>query len=582
VPTDGPLIFVGNHQNQFVDALLLITKAPRKPGFMIAASSMKRAIVGWFARAVNSIPVTRPKDVAKAGVGTIEVSGVKVTGTGTQFLKQVNVGDAICPTKPKNDKNYKGSFKPIRVVEVLSDTEIVIKGTWDTEMANFAFKVYPKLDHSKTFEEVCNRLKEGHCVGIFPEGGSHDRPELLPFKAGVSRIAFDAAVNYNTNVRIVPVGLTYFKGHKFRGRVVVEFGTPLSIPPHLLDLYKTGVSANKYKAGDEFLSSIKEGLEKVTVNMPDFESFEVVHILRRLYQPVNYVLSPKEFMALRRRLSEGWKRFNDKPEFQEPIKEIRDYISKLKRYGLTDHHVAYPEIGIFTFMKLTVTRFILVVLAAILSFPSILINAPAGLIVRYLSKKKQIEALNKSTVKIKGLDVLASQKLVIGLVVVPSLYALYTVIIMYFYGFFVGVGFFCSLPFVSYFGVRAFEEGSFVLKTMSTLLTLNTAWRIMSELRETRSHLRHLVLEVMTKMFKEMDYKDRIISEEYQTDEPEEVALTKKYSYKAASPEQTLKTKVSGTTSNGVDHKLKAYDPPPEKKLTTLWHKIWDLVDFKI
>jgi len=36
----------------------------------------------------------------------------------------------------------------------------------------------------QVFGAVWSRLAAGDCVGIFPEGGSHDRTELLPLKAG--------------------------------------------------------------------------------------------------------------------------------------------------------------------------------------------------------------------------------------------------------------------------------------------------------------------------------------------------------------------------------------------------------------
>jgi len=39
------------------------------------------------------------------------------------------------------------------------------------------------------YEAVFNHLALGRVVGIFPEGGSHDRPDLLPIKAGISIMA---------------------------------------------------------------------------------------------------------------------------------------------------------------------------------------------------------------------------------------------------------------------------------------------------------------------------------------------------------------------------------------------------------
>ncbi len=44
--------------------------------------------------------------------------------------------------------------------------------------------------------------------------------------------------SYDRNVPIVPVGLNYFRGHRFRGRIVVEFGQPIFIDKDTLIAYK--------------------------------------------------------------------------------------------------------------------------------------------------------------------------------------------------------------------------------------------------------------------------------------------------------------------------------------------------------
>ena len=46
-------------------------------------------------------------------------------------------------------------------------------------------------------------------------------------QAGVAAIALGTQEKHDINVPIVPVGLTYFRGHRFRGRLVVEFGQPI-------------------------------------------------------------------------------------------------------------------------------------------------------------------------------------------------------------------------------------------------------------------------------------------------------------------------------------------------------------------
>jgi len=69
----------------------------------------------------------------------------------------------------------------------------------------------PKLDQSFMYDAVWARLKEGGCVGIFPEGGSHDRTQMLPLKAGVCIMALGAMTKNCKPVRIVPCGFNYFE-----------------------------------------------------------------------------------------------------------------------------------------------------------------------------------------------------------------------------------------------------------------------------------------------------------------------------------------------------------------------------------
>ncbi len=40
--------------------------------------------------------------------------------------------------------------------------------------------------------------------------------DLLPLKAGIASIAFGVLEKHGISVPIVPVGLNYFRGHRFR------------------------------------------------------------------------------------------------------------------------------------------------------------------------------------------------------------------------------------------------------------------------------------------------------------------------------------------------------------------------------
>ncbi|CAG8713836.1 2141_t:CDS:2, partial [Scutellospora calospora] len=139
-------------------------------------------------------------------------------------------------------------FKDLKSLEMLTHPE----GT--------TFKCIPQVDQSSVYNVVFERLNAGHCIGIFPEGGSHDRTEILPLKAGVTIMALGAiAANPNLNLKIMPCGLNYFHAHSFRSRAVVEFGAPISINPELVEKYKQGGSS-KREACSKLLETIYNGL----------------------------------------------------------------------------------------------------------------------------------------------------------------------------------------------------------------------------------------------------------------------------------------------------------------------------------
>ena len=82
----------------------------------------------------------------------------------------------------------------------------------------------PKLNFADMFEAVWSSLKNNQCIGIYPEGGSHDRLELLPLKAGICMMALGAMEKHGITVKLVPCGFNYYNPQKFRSKAILEFG----------------------------------------------------------------------------------------------------------------------------------------------------------------------------------------------------------------------------------------------------------------------------------------------------------------------------------------------------------------------
>ena len=99
-------------------------------------------------------------------------------------------------------------------------------------------------------------------------------------------IAYSALERDGVSVPIIPVGLNYFKTHKWRGKCLVEYGNPVYIDPTTLSKYQLGGSSKRTVCND-LLDRIQDSMRSVIVTMPDYDSLQVVHTARRLYQGKN-------------------------------------------------------------------------------------------------------------------------------------------------------------------------------------------------------------------------------------------------------------------------------------------------------
>lgn len=170
---------------------------------------MRRLFIGAIARIVGAVPVGRALDMTKAATGKIHLpdpqkSPALIRGKGTKFDKEAQVGGLLV-LPPVN-----GTAASAEILEILGPEEIRLKKAFKSDDAlnqltgqnsnaeegreanenqkqsgyfeGIEFKTAPKVDQTKVYDAVFERLDLGGCVGIFPEGGSHDRTELLPLK----------------------------------------------------------------------------------------------------------------------------------------------------------------------------------------------------------------------------------------------------------------------------------------------------------------------------------------------------------------------------------------------------------------
>ncbi|KAG2210538.1 hypothetical protein INT47_002480 [Mucor saturninus] len=523
IPKEGPVIFVvAPHVNQFVDPIVLMRECGRRVSFLIAEKSMHQKGIGFFAKMVNAIPVIRPQDLAKPGQGRIQLLNrktdpLRIIGIDTQFTSQLKARDSILLPK---------GCGVSEVFQVVSDTEIIIKKEFKelraleilTSNDGSAYKIMPHVEQESVYKCVHDELNNGRCITIFPEGGSHDRAEMLPLKAGVTLMALGAMAKYEgLDVKIVPCGLNYFHAHRFRSRAVIEFGNPITISAELVQKFKSGGN-EKREACSSLLDSIYNALKTVTINAGSYETLMLIQAARRLYKPAHRKLHLSQVVDLNRRFLIGYNLFKDDPKVIDLQQRVMAYNQVLKYNGIKDHQVSKTNNDGRRILWLLIKRVIILTILALWAFPGGILNLPVVIVAKVISQNKARAALKSSSVKIAGRDVLATWKLLVGLVLLPTLYALYSLIMFvivlqtdleFKWKWILPLATWSLLPFVSYASLRFGEIGHDIFKsiqpTVMALLDPRGAETLRQNREKLSSSITELINEYGPKVFTDFD-----------------------------------------------------------------------------
>lgn len=205
VPTDDALVVcVAPHNNQFVDPLMCFATMPRPISFVAARVSCDAFWLGRFSLLARAIPVRRAQDYRKSGKGVVfqpdPANPTLIRGIDTAFTELQIRGGIVLP-----------GGTVLEITKIISDTECEVKSAPSPAAAALltpenpsSYKTQPYENQENVYSTVHAVLQQKGAIGIFAEGGSHDRTSLLPFKAGVAVMSLGAmAANPGLNVKIL-------------------------------------------------------------------------------------------------------------------------------------------------------------------------------------------------------------------------------------------------------------------------------------------------------------------------------------------------------------------------------------------
>ncbi|KAF1911227.1 hypothetical protein BDU57DRAFT_566718 [Ampelomyces quisqualis] len=569
VPKEGPVIFVcAPHANQqFVDPLMLMRvvkkEADRRIQFLIADKSMKRRFIGAMAGLTGVVPVGRAMDMTKPAQGKVYLPDpindpCLLRGIGTNFEDdKLQIGGSIVLPKVDNkaataeileikgpeEIRLKRGFKGGVAMQQLTGRNDMTKDGTFVEGAEAKkgraegfegtdFKIAPKLDQTEVYDAVHTVLHHAGSIGIFPEGGSHDRTDLLPLKAGVAIMALGTVASKpDCNLKIIPVGMNYFHAHKFRSRAVIEFGTAIDVPAELARKF---AGPGRREAIGKMLENVRQGLISVTVTTPDYDTLMVIQAVRRLYNSKGTKLPLPRVVELNRRLVQGYERYKSDPRIIELKKEVTVYNGKLRALGLRDHQVQVAKMHPVVAFGKFFYRLAKLVFLSVLVIPGTALFSLVFIATKLISIAKAKEALAASNVKVQARDVMATWKLLVAMGAAPLAYTWYILIGLYWYRYNNCAGYLpdgirkryliiAQLVFyvtVTYGALRFGEVAMDILKSLGPL------WKAMNpfsnselaKLQNRREHLAQRVNDIINELGPEIYedfYSKRIIQDPF-------------------------------------------------------------------
>jgi len=193
--------------------------------------------------------------------------------------------------------------------------------------------------NAATFQVSEKALIDGKTIIMYPEAGHQDKRWLGTFSFGYTKMAFEAAemANFEQDVFILPACNHYSHYFGMRNRVLVKFGTPISIQPYY-ELYKT----KPRTAQREVNKLVREQISNLMLDIRDLENYDAIDFIRTTYG-IDYAkkcgIDPEnlpERLLIDKELVAKLDAATNSGDIYEEARNLKQGVEKL---GITDEHL---------------------------------------------------------------------------------------------------------------------------------------------------------------------------------------------------------------------------------------------------
>lgn len=355
-----------------------------------------------------------------------------------------------------------------------------------------AIPVYRRQDSVDVSKNVdvfarCHEvLHVGGAIAIFPEGTSHNQPELVELKTGVSRIVLEAEAKYGgLGTRLVPVGLVFEAKSRFRSRALVLVGRPID-PVAEVERYRQ----DPRQGVRELTERVRVALEEVTLNFPSWQEARLIERAAEIFErpeselPAERPLSErfalrKDFIAAYRFLKEA-----HPAKVARVAEAVRAYDRLLATWRLSDPQVAskYPPASVARF--------------AVRSLGLLGVRMPLAILGTLINLLPCLAVSRVVRWRVETPDVLATYKVIASLVFFPVNWLALTLAAGLAWGWIAAAGVALAGPLTGWVALRFHERREHFLRQARAFLVLRGAAERAGELRARRRQISAQVAEL--------------------------------------------------------------------------------------
>jgi 1-acyl-sn-glycerol-3-phosphate acyltransferase len=263
------------------------------------------------------------------------------------------------------------------------------------------------------FAKVIQLLENRQSVALFPEAAHSGKRQMLPHKKAIPRIALEAEEKneFQLNLQIVPVGISYSHYWKFNRSLLVQYGEPIPI-----DNFWVDYDVNPQKAMLDLRDQIHEKLRRLVIDIPSqkyYREYESMRLLAaKTYATKKFFGKNKALQLFRaeKELIANLETLETQSpdEFNVLIVQLQQYESEIEKAGFNNRQIENTEKA----HRLKTSAKLAFALATLPVFVSgLLFNGIPFIVSRAITIRK-----------VKDRTFLSSINFVLGLIIYPVFY----------------------------------------------------------------------------------------------------------------------------------------------------------------